>query len=101
METYLSIEGVAKYLGVSEKAVRKWVLNREIPYCKVMKLVRFRVSEIEEWISSNGKRCLINESETRETYEEGLFAEMSEAETPEAETPETGTAEEGIGGGAS
>ena len=55
METYLSIEGVAKYLGISEKTVRKWVLNSEIPYRKIMKVIRFRVSEIEEWINNGGK----------------------------------------------
>jgi excisionase family DNA binding protein len=50
METYLNIEELAKYLGVAEKTIRKWVLNREIPYHKIMKVIRFRVSEIEQWI---------------------------------------------------
>jgi len=55
MEKYLSIEGLADYLGVAEKSVRKWVLNRDIPFHKVMKLVRFRLSEIEQWIEAGGK----------------------------------------------
>ena len=69
METYLSIEGAAKYLGIAEKTVRKWVLNREIPYHKIMKVIRFRVSEIEEWINSGGKFCPI----TDEAQEGDLF----------------------------
>jgi len=28
VETYLSIEELAKYLGVSEKTIRRWVLNQ-------------------------------------------------------------------------
>jgi excisionase family DNA binding protein len=55
VETYLSIEGLAKYLDIAEKTVRKWVLNRDIPYHKIMKVIRFRVSEIEQWVETSGK----------------------------------------------
>ena len=61
METYLSIEGLAKYLGISEKTVRKWVLNQEIPYRKIHKVIRFRLSEIERWIESGGKLPLVKD----------------------------------------
>ena len=71
METYLSIEGVAKYLGIAEKTVRKWVLNREIPYRKIMKVIRFRVSEIEEWINTSGKFCPVSDK----TQDTDLFEE--------------------------
>ena len=71
METYLSIEGVAKYLGIAEKTVRKWVLNREIPYRKIMKVIRFRVSEIEEWINTSGKFCPVcDESQEADLFED-------------------------------
>ena len=72
METYLSIEGLAKHLGVSEKGIRKWVLNREIPYRKVMRLVRFRLSEIEQWIDSGGNALARGDCEG---LEDGLFEE--------------------------
>ena len=72
METYLSIEGLAKYLGIAEKTVRKWVLNHDIPYHKIMKIIRFRVSEIEQWIETNGKNPQGNDDEEQEG---DLFAE--------------------------
>ena len=80
METYLSIEGLAKYLGIAEKTVRKWVLNHEIPYHKIMKIIRFRVSEIEEWVNTSGKLNPANECEAREggLFEEPEAQEMSE-----------------------
>ena len=82
METYLSIEGVAKYLGIAEKTVRKWVLNREIPYHKIMKLIRFRVSEIEEWINSSGKFCPVNdEAQDGDLFEQEKTVEVQAAET--------------------
>jgi len=59
METYLSIEGLAKYLDVSEKTIRKWVLKRQIPFHKIMGVIRFRISEVEKWIDDGGYTALM------------------------------------------
>ena len=72
METYLSIEGLAGYLGIAEKTVRKWVLNHDIPYHKIMKIIRFRVSEIEQWVETSGKFPQVKDDEEPGG---GLFAE--------------------------
>jgi hypothetical protein len=32
METYLTIEEVAEYLKLAVQTIRRWVLNREIPW---------------------------------------------------------------------
>jgi excisionase family DNA binding protein len=57
METYLTIEEVAKHLKLAGQTIRRYVLNREIPYHKIMKVIRFRLSEIESWIDSGGVYC--------------------------------------------
>jgi excisionase family DNA binding protein len=54
METYLTIAELAEYIKLSEQTVRRYVLNRTVPYHKIQKAVRFRVSEIEEWIDGGG-----------------------------------------------
>jgi len=54
METYLTIEELAGHLKLAEQTIRRWVLNREIPYHKIKKVIRFRLSEIEKWIDKNG-----------------------------------------------
>jgi excisionase family DNA binding protein len=72
LETYLSIEGLAEYLGIAEKTVRKWVLNHDIPYHKIMKIIRFRVSEIEQWVETSGKFPQVKDDEEPDG---GLFAE--------------------------
>ena len=88
METYLTIEGLAKYLNVAEKTVRKWVLNREIPFHKIMKVIRFRVSEIEKWIDDGG---YIVSMERQDGLEGDLFEdaisleELAEQELAEEE----------------
>jgi excisionase family DNA binding protein len=54
METYLTIEGVAGHLKLSAQTVRRYVLNREIPFHKIKKVIRFRLSEIEKWVDDGG-----------------------------------------------
>jgi PTS system nitrogen regulatory IIA component len=54
VETYLTIEELAHYLKVAEQTIRRWVLNREIPFCKIKKVIRFRLSEIEKWVDKGG-----------------------------------------------
>ena len=50
METYLTIDELAGYLKIAEQTIRRWVLNREVPFHKIHKAVRFRLSEIEKWV---------------------------------------------------
>jgi excisionase family DNA binding protein len=54
LETYLTIEEMAAYLKLAAQTIRRYVLNREIPYHKIKKVIRFRVSEIEKWIDGGG-----------------------------------------------
>jgi excisionase family DNA binding protein len=54
METYLTIAELAGLVKLSEQTIRRYVLNRTIPYRKIHKAVRFRLSEIEAWIDGGG-----------------------------------------------
>jgi len=56
METYFTVEEVAKYLNYAEKTIYKWVFNREIPFIKINQSLRFRLSEIEKWVEENKVR---------------------------------------------
>jgi excisionase family DNA binding protein len=58
VETYLNIEGLAEYLKLSVQTIRRWVLNREVPFHKIKKVIRFRLSEIERWVDGGGK-CIL------------------------------------------
>ncbi len=55
MEVYLTIEELAVMLKLSEQTIRRYVLNKTIPYRKIVKAVRFRLSEIEKWINGGCK----------------------------------------------
>jgi excisionase family DNA binding protein len=80
MEIYLTIEGLAEHLKLAEQTIRRWVLNREIPFCKIRKVIRFRVSEIEKWID-NGGTCM--PSNQCEDSESDLFGETEVQELSE------------------
>jgi excisionase family DNA binding protein len=66
VETYLTIEELANYLRLAEQTIRRWVLNRDIPFHKIKKVIRFRVSEIEKWIDGDGWRLTTEGNENVE-----------------------------------
>jgi len=95
METYMTIEELADYLKLAEQTIRRWVLNREIPYHKIKKVIRFRVSEIEKWIDGDGWKVAEEDSEVvegdkfRDVISLDELAEMEQAE----EMPDNGDEE--------
>jgi hypothetical protein len=54
MEIYLTIAELAGMVKLSEQTIRRFVLNRTIPYRKIQKSARFRLSEIETRIDGGG-----------------------------------------------
>jgi excisionase family DNA binding protein len=94
METYLTIEELAAALKLATQTIRRYVLNREIPYHKIKKVIRFKPSEVERWIESGG----IDKSANGDSELEGnLFAGIDDPPTADScEAGETGT--DGTGG---
>ena len=88
METYLTIEELAVYLKLAEQTIRRWVLNREIPFHKIRKVIRFRLSEIENWIDKGGFELLeerIEDIEGDLFSDDALLNELPETELPDGE----------------
>jgi excisionase family DNA binding protein len=70
METYLTVEELAEYLKLNKQTIRRWISKQEIPFCKVKNAVRFRLSEIEEWIISD---CSLRKTNEQVSNELDLF----------------------------
>ncbi len=51
-ERWLSVEEIARHLGVSKDTIRAWIKKNSIPYHKVGRLYKFRVSEVDAWVES-------------------------------------------------
>lgn len=53
-----TLEDVAQFLQVKPSVVRYWARNREIPYVRLGRCIRFKQADIVNWV--NGKeRCTV------------------------------------------
>ncbi len=51
-ERWLSVIEIAGYLGVKQATIYKWVHLKKIPSHKVGRLLKFKSSEIDNWVES-------------------------------------------------
>lgn len=52
LEPWLSVEGIADYLGVSKETIYRWLDRKKIPAHRIGKLWKFKPSEVDGWIIS-------------------------------------------------
>mgnify|MGYP000108278040 CR=1 FL=1 len=52
VEKLVSLEDIATYLDVSKDTIRSWIKKETIPFHKVGRQYKFRMSEIEAWVES-------------------------------------------------
>jgi excisionase family DNA binding protein len=53
-EPWVSVEDVAKHLGVVKDSVYRWIEHRGLPAHKIGRLWKFKLSEVDEWVRSRG-----------------------------------------------
>jgi excisionase family DNA binding protein len=51
-ERWFSLEEISKHLGVSKDTIRGWIKKETIPYYKVGRQYKFKISEVDAWIES-------------------------------------------------
>lgn len=56
-DRWLSVEEVAKYLGISKETVYRWLEKKKIPAHKIGKLWKFQLTEVESWVKSGQASC--------------------------------------------
>ena len=52
METYLTANEVAELVKLSLQTIRRYTMNKEIPFHKINRAVRYKKSEIEQWVEN-------------------------------------------------
>jgi excisionase family DNA binding protein len=50
-EKWSSLEEIAEHLGVSKDTIYRWISTKQMPAHKVGKLWKFKISEIDEWVT--------------------------------------------------
>ncbi len=58
LQPWLSVEGIAEYLGVSKETIYRWLERKKIPAHRIGKLWKFKPSEVDLWIMSGGAATL-------------------------------------------
>lgn len=55
METrWVSVDEVAKHLGVARDTVYRWIEKRGLPAHRVGRLWKFQLAEVDDWVKSGG-----------------------------------------------
>lgn len=53
IERWLSVEEIAKHLGVSKETIYRWAEKSKIPAHKVGRQWKFRVSDVDSWVMAD------------------------------------------------
>lgn len=53
-EPWVSVEVVARHLGVAKDSVYRWIELRHMPAHKIGRLWKFKLSEVDEWVRAAG-----------------------------------------------
>lgn len=53
-EGWVGIADVAAHLSVAKDSIYRWVDSKDFPAHRVGRLLRFQLSEVDEWVRSGG-----------------------------------------------
>ena len=53
-ESWVNVEQVAEHLGVQRHSIYRWIENKRFPSHKVGRLLRFKLSEVDNWVREGG-----------------------------------------------
>lgn len=54
LEPWLSVEEIARHLGVSKETIYRWLDREVIPAHRMGRLWKFKPSEVDEWVIHGG-----------------------------------------------
>ena len=53
-ERWVGVEDVAAHLRVAKESVYRWVESKGFPAHRVGRLLRFKLSEVDQWVQNSG-----------------------------------------------
>ena len=80
METYLTADEVAKMVRLTVQTIRRYTMKNEIPFHKINRAVRYKKTEIEQWVES---RKAAKGKAKKEIQQENLFPDKEGAKYEE------------------
>ncbi len=49
-EKWVTVQDIADHLGIKKDTVYKWIKTKNMPHHKIGRLVKFQISEIDQWV---------------------------------------------------
>lgn len=53
-EPWVSVEDVAKHLGVAKDSIYRWIDTKGLPAKRIGRLWKFKLSEVDDWVNVGG-----------------------------------------------
>ena len=53
-EPWVSVEDVARHLGVAKDSVYRWIEGKGLPAHRIGRLWKFKLSEVDAWVRGRG-----------------------------------------------
>lgn len=53
-EPWVSVDEVAKHLGVAKDTVYRWIESKGLPAHRIGRLWKFKLADVGEWVRSGG-----------------------------------------------
>ena len=62
-EAWVDAEQVAAHLGIQKHSIYRWIEEKGFPAHHVGRLLRFKLSEVDEWVRQGGGKEKATESD--------------------------------------
>lgn len=66
IERWVGLEEIATHLDISKDTIRAWIKKETIPYHKVGRQYKFRISEVDAWVESGKSADADKKNETED-----------------------------------
>ena len=60
IEKWVNLEEIAEHMGLSKDTIRNYIKKQQIPYHKIGKQYKFKISEIDAWIEGGKSASIAN-----------------------------------------
>lgn len=57
-ERWVSVDEVSQHLAVNKDTVYRWIENKNFPAHKAGRLLRFKLSEVDQWVRGDEEQHL-------------------------------------------